>query len=488
MPQNIAIDFGTTNTIIARWNPDTQTAETIELPGISAPQTSLLPPLIPSLVHVQNGSRPEFQIGAVVQDQQLDIQASNRLFRNFKRGIVAAPPPPMRNIDGVDFGVRAIGQAFLKHLVESLPYAPEDIGQLVLTTPIASFESYLGWLTLDLSLVQLPKSRETTGGILKSLLMRHDAEESAARVIAKAGHTLGGSDVDQWLLDFVLEKTGTSREQIGDQLTPLLTRIEQGKIQLSSHPETQISLNGKTDPVDIAVSQNDLQTILRARGFHESIRQAVEQVLYNARQKGIYKEDIQHVLMVGGTSLIPSVKEQVAEIFPQATLRADKPFTAIAEGALRVSLGQGLDDYIFRSYGLRYLNPQTGKHDYDEIIPMESPYPTDKPVEVILGAAHEDQNEIEFVLAALDTEAVEMVETEQQDGQTVFLASASEASDELVPIHGKVVIPLDPPGQPGEDRLRARFQVDENRQVLVSVEDLKTKKTLVENEKITTLR
>ena len=47
-------------------------------------------------------------------------------------------------------------------------------------------------------------------------------------------------------------------------------------------------------------------------------------------------------------------------------VRADKPFTAVAEGALLLALGAGLEDYLAHSYGIRHLDPLTGKHEYDE--------------------------------------------------------------------------------------------------------------------------
>ena len=48
-----AIDFGTSNTVVAHWNPITQTQETLKLPGFSTEYMEM-PPLIPSLVYVED--------------------------------------------------------------------------------------------------------------------------------------------------------------------------------------------------------------------------------------------------------------------------------------------------------------------------------------------------------------------------------------------------------------------------------------------------
>ena len=58
----IAIDFGTSNTVISRWNAATQQAETVTLPGLSL-VGGMNPPLIPSLIYVEDGSTDRVLLG-----------------------------------------------------------------------------------------------------------------------------------------------------------------------------------------------------------------------------------------------------------------------------------------------------------------------------------------------------------------------------------------------------------------------------------------
>jgi len=66
-----AIDFGTSNTCIARWNPVTQQPETVSLPGLSHQLSQN--PLIPSLVYVKDASQNKVVVGQAVRDRGLDL-------------------------------------------------------------------------------------------------------------------------------------------------------------------------------------------------------------------------------------------------------------------------------------------------------------------------------------------------------------------------------------------------------------------------------
>lgn len=531
MGHKLAIDFGTTNSVIAHWNAKTEHSEIVGLPTLSVGGEGR-PALVPSLLYVHDAKANRVTIGQAVRDQKLDIQQDNRLFRNFKRGIVSLPAPEPRLIDGLQYGDKDAGRAFVKSVLATLPYKTDEIDQLVLTAPVASFESYLVWLnelieevspdkvrvvdestaaalgyavtepgavvlvfdfgggTLDLSLVQLPESREKTGGLIRRIMNRN-AGQHTAKVIAKAGRVIGGSDIDQWVLGEVLKRTGLTPKALGINYTPLLTACENAKIALSTVESTTISFVAEGKNYSVTLTRTELEHLLEENGFSSAIRRIVDKVMHVAHQRGIFKEDINYVLLVGGTSLMPAVQKTLKSYFTDMAVRSDKPFTAVAEGALQVAAGYGLDDYLAHSYGIRHLD-EHGNHRYDEIIPMGSRYPTPKPLEVILGAAHANQTQLEFVIGEIDTDSVAMLEVKYEDGQAVFVAQGSGGEQKIIPLNEdrvqNAIASLIPPGVPGEDRVKALFRIDDRRQLRLTVLDLKTQKSLLEDVVLAALR
>ncbi|HRE48031.1 MAG TPA: Hsp70 family protein [Aggregatilineales bacterium] len=527
-----SIDFGTTNTVIARQTEDGG-AEIVALPELSLPAASGLPPLIPSLVYI---TPDRLLSGAMVRSEGYDQQPTKRLFRDFKRGIVNPKTAQSRFIDGREWRDHEVGQAFLRRLIASLPTPIALIDPLVLTAPVAALEFYLAWVsqtlerevgeklhivdestaaalgyavqmpeafvlvvdfgggTLDLSLVQLPAHREQTGGVLSRLRRGRGAETHTARVYAKAGRTLGGGDIDRWLLAEVCARLNVDPASLGEEYTPLLTACETAKIALATSEETRLTITLGGESRTLPLTRLEMRKVLEQHGFMDDLRSTVDRLLHVARREGIQKEDVAYVLLTGGTSLLPIVQSILRGIFPKADIRGDKPFTAVAEGALLAASGVALEDYLVNSYGLRHLHPETGTHAYDEIIPQGTRYPMPKAVEVILGVAHPEQDAVEIIVGLLNSESVGNLRVRYEDGQPVFLAqpdltnSDQTAAIALNSAAPPILAALNPPGMVGKDRLRAAFWVDEGRRLFVTVTDMTSGTVLLRDREIATLR
>ena len=141
----IAIDFGTSNTVIARWNQVTQQPETLNIPELSI-QQGLNPPLIPSLLYVEDALKSQFLVGQQVRNRGVDIKGNSRFFRSFKRGIGADIQGFLPELDGCNITFEQVGEWYLQKVIKQLSSVEGTLDSLVLTVPVDSFEAYRHWL------------------------------------------------------------------------------------------------------------------------------------------------------------------------------------------------------------------------------------------------------------------------------------------------------------------------------------------------------
>jgi molecular chaperone DnaK (HSP70) len=528
----IAIDFGTSNTVIARWNPATQQAETLTLPGL-AWKTAQNPPLIPSLLYVEDAANGTVVAGQAVRDRALDLASDPRFFRNFKRGIGASIQGFLPELDGQPLQFEQIGQWFLLEVLQQLKASDPAVTQSVIfTVPVDSFERYRLWLgqvceamqieqvrmldeptaaalgygladqetllvvdfgggTLDFSLVQLDSQPATKplGFVLKwgqkSFAKSSGQKPKLARVLAKAGQTLGGSDIDNWLVDYFVRTQGLA-------ISPLTTRLaERLKIQLSLQPQAQeVFFNDETfESYELQLTRSQFETILQEHQFFERLDECMAQVLQQAKRLGLEVSDIDAVLLVGGTAQIPAVQSWIKGYIDATKVRCEKPFEAIAQGALQLSQGIELKDFLYHSYGVRYWDRRHNCHSWHPIIKAGQAYPMENPVELVLGASLENQPSIELILAELGAEADQ---TEVYfDGDRLVTRRIGANQTTVQPLNDRSgarnIATLEPPGQPGRDRVKVQFRIDDRRFLRITVEDLLALRTLVNDQPVVQL-
>ncbi|WP_017306636.1 Hsp70 family protein [Spirulina subsalsa] len=529
----IAIDFGTSNTVISRWNSATQQGETLKLPGFSQ-QLANNPPLIPSLLYWQDVREGKVLLGQQVRDRGLDLKNDPRYFRDFKRGIGSSIQGFLPELDDKIITFEQVGEQFLKTLIAELQ-KEQPIDSLVLTVPVDSFELYRHWLTgvcsqwnieqirildeptaaalgygttdedvllvvdfgggtVDFSLVQLNLSGEgldkkPMGFILKwgeKLLGESSGQKvKTARVLAKAGLNLGGSDIDHWLVDYFAQTQGIEKSS-------LITRLaERLKVKLSSQQKaTEVYFNDETlESYELSLDQGTFREILTRQLFFNQLDDLMTQVLQRGRLQGIETRDIDGVLLVGGTTQIPAVQEWIQGYFERDKIKSEQPFEAIASGALQLAQGFQLKDFLYHSYGVRYWNRRNKCHSWHPIIKAGQGYPTNQPIELLLGASVENQPSIELIIGEL---GAQNSSTEVYfDGDRLITRTVSSGETAVQPLNdregGRTIAQLSPLGNPGSDRIKVQFRVDEQCSLRITVEDLLTQETLLEDRPVVQL-
>jgi len=527
-----AIDFGTSNTVITRWNGATNRAETVKLSELSQ-QIADNPPLIPSLLYIKSANPLQVIAGQAVRDRGLDIDRDPRFFRRFKRGIGAKIQGFLPELEETVLSFEGVGQWFLDSIIDNLKNTTLETPQsLVLTVPVDSFESYRNWLsnvcqgweieqirlideptaaalgygttgdqvilvvdfgggTLDLSLVQLDldNPQKNQGFILKwgeKLLGNNSAQKTKlARVLAKAGTNLGGSDIDDWIVDYFAQKQSLAK-------TSLTTRLaERLKIKLSSQltAEEVYFDEENFESYELSLDREQLTDILQQQNFFNQLDDLMTGVLQQGRRNGIEVSDIDAVLLVGGTVQIPAVKDWVRQYFDSSKIKEDRPFEAIALGALQLAQGYQVKDFLYHSYGIRYWNRRKNAHAWHPIINSGQPYPMEKPVELVLGASVDNQPSIELIIGELGTESGAM--EVYFDGDKLITRSLSNGETSVQPLNdregARSIAKLAPLGFRGKDRIKVQFWIDDQCFLRINVEDLLSQELLLNNQIVTKL-
>ena len=143
-------------------------------------------------------------------------------------------------------------------------------------------------------------------------------------VLATGGDTaLGGDDFDHLISDWVVEQTQL-KPQTPNQQRELITLASQAKIALSTEKSAVISWQKFS--VEISREQ-----------FNELIHSLVKRSLLTCRRAlkdaNVESEEVQAVVMVGGSTRVPYVREQVGEFFGKTPLTSIDPDKVVALGA-----------------------------------------------------------------------------------------------------------------------------------------------------------
>ncbi len=495
-----ALDFGTSNTVIAR-RTATGTIETVAI--------------VPNLVYVQDARTGEVIVGQEIDDQP------QRLFRNFKRAIATEIEGFVPELDGVEVTAKQVGIWFLQKVLQQL----KDISCLVLTVPVASFEQYRQWLLTNVACLHAPEIRiidESTsaalgygitagqqtvlvidfgGGTIDFSVVRLslDALQSksavnfwlkwadrlspsasrskpTAKVLAKTGQNLGGMDIDYWIMDYLSTRHGLPRNS---QTRAIAEKL---KIALSTAETAGVSSHG----IEISLERSQLEAILEQQHFYQRLDRCLANLHSQLQRLDLSFADVNAILLVGGSAQMPALQNWVRQTLPTLPIHGDKPFEAIAHGA--ISRDWQLEDYLYHSYGVRYWDRRNKCHNWHIIFSEGQTYPTAQPYELVLGASVPNQPCIELVIgeiASVDTEIVFA-------GEQLVVKDLLERVVKAYPLNdsdrGRAIAPLAPPGEVGKDRIKVLLEIDGQRTLLITVIDLLTNKQLLHRQPVIKLQ
>ena len=347
MPKAVGIDLGTTNSVVSVL----EAGEPVVIPNAEGSRTT------PSVVaFAKNG---EVLVGEVAKRQA--ITNPDRTIRSVKRHMGTSWKI---DIDGKGYAAQEISARILQKLkADAEAYLGDTVTQAVITVP-AYFDDAQRTATKEAGAVAglevLRIINEPTAAALAYGLDKEGEEQTILvfdlgggtfdvsvleigdgvfEVKATHGDTnLGGDDWDQRVIDWLVESfkgdhgVDLAVDKMAEQR--LKEAAEKAKIELSSTQQAQINL-----PFITATDSGPLHldyTLSRAKfqeltaDLLERCRGPFEQAIADA---GLKTEDIDHVIMVGGSTRMPAVADMVKGITGKEPNKGVNPDEVVAIGA-----------------------------------------------------------------------------------------------------------------------------------------------------------
>ena len=164
------------------------------------------------------------------------------------------------------------------------------------------------------------------GGTFDISILRLSA--GVFEVLAAGGDSaLGGDDYDRALADWLLQESGLTVESMEDQAR-LLAHARACKEALSAEDIVTAEVELTTGSIDLSLNREQFEAATAA--LTARTMQAIKKALRDAK---LAKEDIQGVVMVGGSTRMPQVRRAVGEFFGQEPLVNLNPDEVVALGA-----------------------------------------------------------------------------------------------------------------------------------------------------------
>lgn len=153
-------------------------------------------------------------------------------------------------------------------------------------------------------------------------------------VLSTGGDTaLGGDDFDReiavWLLKHAKVEIDAQAGQDHQLMRRVMKEARRVKEVLSTQQEAHISVRlNKADDFEITLSRNQFETLIEPH-----INKTIAWCRKALRESGVEPTDVENVVMVGGSTRTPYVREKVAEFFGKEPLTNIDPDKVVAVGA-----------------------------------------------------------------------------------------------------------------------------------------------------------
>ncbi|AUD06390.1 molecular chaperone DnaK [Spirosoma pollinicola] len=371
MGKIIGIDLGTTNSCVAVMEGN----EPVVIPNSEGARTT------PSVVAFMDNGNGERKVGAPAKRQA--ITNPKHTISSVKRFMGKRYSEVTNEIKNVAYDVENGPNSTPRVRIGDRQYTPQELSALILQKMKQTAEDYLGQ-TVTEAVITVPAyfndaERQATkeAGAIAGLDVKRIINEPTAAALAygldKTNHDqkiavfdlgggtfdisilelgdgvfevkstdgdthLGGDDFDQviidWLADEFKKDEAIDLRQDPMALQRLKEAAEKAKVELSSSNSTEINLP-YIMPVN-GIPKHLVRTLSRAKFEQLSdslIQRSLEPCRRALKNSGLSASQIDEVILVGGSTRIPKVQEEVEKLFGRKPSKAVNPDEAVAIGA-----------------------------------------------------------------------------------------------------------------------------------------------------------
>ena len=348
MSKIIGIDLGTTNSCVAVM----EGGEAVVIPNAEGNRTT------PSVVAFsKDGERMVGQVAkrqAITNPDRTVISIKREMGSNYKVTIDGKSYTPQEISAMILQKLKADAEAYLgqpvteavitvpAYFTDAQRQATKDAGKIagldvkrIINEPTAAALAY----GVDKEVDQKIMVYDLGGGTFDVSILDIDAETNTIEVLATAGNNrLGGDDFDKCIMDWMAAefKKAEGIDLTADRVAMqrLKEAAEKAKIELSGVTSTNINLPYITAD---ATGPKHLDLTLTRAKFNELTAHLVEATAGPVRQAlsdaGLTGNDIAKVLMVGGSSRIPAVQDEVKKLTGKEGFKGINPDECVAMGA-----------------------------------------------------------------------------------------------------------------------------------------------------------
>lgn len=349
MAKVYGIDLGTTYSVIS-------TLDDNGMPEIVVNQDEGSN-LLASAVYFQEGGDPV--VGEVAKNQK-DIEPERVV--EFVKRYIGKPDAPTYDFDGVTYDPITISSLILKRMKEYANAQGHDVKDVVITCP-AYFGNEERAATKQAGLIaglnvlnivneptaaalnyccrEFKESRKIMvydlgGGTFDITLFDFSVDENGKALIdiIKTGGNdrLGGIDWDARMYDYMCEKyafeNGVSQDDMEVELQQKIkAQIEQAKKDLSTLQKKSYTISYDGDRTRIELTREDFESRTQ-----DLVEQTMDFVNHLLEETGFSTDNVDVVLLVGGSTKMPMIRTAVEAMFP-GKVRVEDPDLAVAKGA-----------------------------------------------------------------------------------------------------------------------------------------------------------